>query len=97
MQSFYSFLKNIKTLLLENHYCVGINMSECTGRYLAVAQFAEGWATAYPPPVSTIRPNDTICDNNVTCKNYYPEIYAFYKNIYLKHLKPNNDVYAFNR
>ena len=47
-------------------------MKDCTGRYMAVAQFAQGWATAFPPPVSTIMPNYTICDNNDTCKGYYP-------------------------
>jgi hypothetical protein len=40
MKNFYSFVKNIKTLLLENHYCVGIDMKDCTGRFMAVAQFA---------------------------------------------------------
>ena len=43
---------------------------------------SEGWVTAKPPPVSTISANDTICDNNSTCKGYYPELYAFEKNVY---------------
>lgn len=57
-------------------------MSECTGRYLGVAQLADGWVTGNTPPVSTISPNDTICDDNVTCKGLYPEPYAFAKNIF---------------
>jgi hypothetical protein len=59
-----------------------MSMSDCTGRYLAVAQMTDGWVSAKPPPVSTITANDTICDNNNTCINYYPELYAFEKNIY---------------
>lgn len=42
----------------------------------------EGWVSAQPPPVSTIQPNDTICDNNNTCKGFYPELFAFEKNVY---------------
>ena len=57
-------------------------MSDCTGRYLAVAQMTDGWVSAKPPPVSTITANDTICDNNNTCISYYPELYAFEKNVY---------------
>ena len=57
-------------------------MTNCTGRYLAVAQMADGWVTSKPPPVATISPNDTICDNNVTCKGQYPELYSFYKNVF---------------
>lgn len=57
-------------------------MDKCTGRYLGVAQLADGWVTANTPPVSTISPNDTICDDNVTCKGLYPEPYAFAKNIF---------------
>jgi len=48
---------------------------------LAIRQIAEGWVTGHTPPVATI-PNDTICDNNITCKGKYPELYAFAKNIY---------------
>jgi hypothetical protein len=49
-----------------------MSLSDCTGRYLAVAQLAEGWVTALPPPVSTISANDTICDSNSTCTGYFP-------------------------
>ncbi len=72
MDKLYSYVTTLRKLLLENHYCVGIKMSECTGRYLSVAQMADGWVTGNTPPVSTISPNDTICDDNVTCKGLYP-------------------------
>ena len=72
MQKMYTYVKTIKQLLLENHYCAQISMNECTGRYLGVAQMADGWVTGNTPPVSTIVPNDTICDNNVTCVGKYP-------------------------
>lgn len=40
MESFYGYVTNLQRILLENHYCADIDMSLCTGRYLAVAQFA---------------------------------------------------------
>ena len=64
-----------------NHYCEEEGVEGCTGRVLAVAQMAEGWATANPPPVGAIMPNDTICDSNATCKGKYPEPYAYIKNV----------------
>ncbi len=72
MEKVYSYVVSLRKLLLQNHYCAQINMSECTGRYLGVAQMADGWVTANTPPVSTISPNDTICDDNITCKGIYP-------------------------
>lgn len=77
LEKIYGYIVNLKKILLENHYCADIDMKDCTGRYLSVAQITDGWVTASPPPVSTITPNDTICDNNFTCKGYYPELYAF--------------------
>lgn len=47
-----------------------------------MAQLADGWVTGNTPPVSTISPNDTICDDNVTCKGLYPEPFAFAKNVF---------------
>lgn len=82
MEKINSYVTNLNHILVENHYCAAMNLSECTGRYLAIAQMADGWVTASPPPVSTITPNDTICDNNATCKGYYPELYAFEKNVF---------------
>lgn len=82
MEKVYGYVTSLRRLLLENHYCAEVKMSECTGRYLGVAQMADGWVTANTPPVSTISPNDTICDDNVTCKGLYPEPFAFAKNIF---------------
>ena len=82
MKKIYSYVTNLKHILIENHYCADITPSKCTSRYLSIGQMTEGWVTAKPPPVSTITPNDTICDNNVTCMGYYPELYAFEKNVF---------------
>lgn len=82
MEKMYTYVKTLRSLLLENHYCVGVSMKDCTGRYLGVAQMADGWVTANTPPVSTISPNDTICDDNVTCHGLYPEPFAFARNIF---------------
>jgi len=49
---------------------------------------ASSFVTGNTPPVSTISPNDTICESNVTCPGKYPELHAFYKNVYLKN-NPN--------
>lgn len=43
-----------------------------------------------PPSGNPIQPNDTICLSNVTCAGYYPELSAFYKNVYLER-HPNKD------
>jgi len=72
MKQIYGYVKNLKHILIENHYCAKMNMSKCTGRFLAVAQMTDGWVSAKPPPVSTITPNNTICDNNNTCITKYP-------------------------
>jgi hypothetical protein len=82
MYKIYSYITTLRKLLLENHYCSQIEMRECTGRYLAVGQMAEGWITSNTPPVSSITPNDTICDSNVTCLGKYPEPYAFANNVF---------------
>lgn len=82
MEKVYSYVVSLRKLLLQNHYCAQINMTECTGRYLSVTQLADGWVTGNTPPVSTISPNDSICDDNVTCKGLYPEPYAYAKNIF---------------
>lgn len=72
----------MRSLLLENHYCAEVKKEDCTGRYLAVAQLAEGWVTSHIPPVSTLTPTDTICNDNITCQGRFPEPYAFAKNIF---------------
>jgi hypothetical protein len=82
MEKVYGYVTGLRKLLLENHYCAQVSMDKCTGRYLGVAQLADGWVTANTPPVATISPNDTICDDNVTCKGLYPEPYAFAKNVF---------------
>lgn len=92
MEKIYSYVTSLRRLLLENHYCAQVKMSECTGRYLGVAQLADGWVTANTPPVSSISANDTICDDNITCKGLYPEPYAFAKNVF----KMSNPFAAFN-
>jgi len=84
MQRFNEYNTNLNSLLLENHYCDDIEMQNCTGRYLSIAQLAQAYMTSNTPPVSTISGNDTICDDNVTCKGLYPELYAYYKNVYKK-------------
>lgn len=68
--------------MLENSYCV--NQTQCNGRYLAYQQFSTSYVTRNPPPGKTIQPNDTICLSNSTCKGYFPELSAFYKNVYLE-------------
>jgi hypothetical protein len=44
---------------------------------------AESFVTLNPPPNTTV-PTNTICDDNVTCNGYFPEISAFYREVYLK-------------
>jgi hypothetical protein len=90
LTNIYNYIVNLKHILLENHYCAGLDERNCTGRFLAVGQMADGWVTASPPPVSTITPNDTICDNNNTCKGYYPELYAFEKNVFWGQADPHS-------
>ena len=77
----YRWVETLRELLLANHYCEEVGLSECTGRWLGVAQMAESWATGNPPPVAGITQNDTICDDNVTCKGKYPEPNAFIRNV----------------
>jgi hypothetical protein len=31
-----------------------------------------------------VTPSETICEANTTCKGFYPEISAYFKNVYLK-------------
>ena len=47
-----------------------------------MAQLADSWVTENTSPVATTSPNDTICDDNITYKGKYPELYAFSKNIF---------------
>lgn len=72
MEKFYNYARGVRSLLLENHYCANVKMEECTGRYLAVAQLADGWVTSHIPPVSSLIPTDTICTDNNTCPNMFP-------------------------
>jgi hypothetical protein len=41
------------------------------------------------PPVKDIEPTDTICQKNNTCFGHFPEIKAYYQNIY-RHRFPDD-------
>jgi pterin-4a-carbinolamine dehydratase len=47
------------------------------------------------PPVNDIKPTDTICENNSTCLGHYPEIKAYYDNIYQHVHKDDYDKLTF--
>ena len=45
---------------------------------------AVSYVTYNTPPVSSIVPTDTICTDNVTCTGFYPQISAYFNNVYVK-------------
>lgn len=97
MNKFDEYIANLRHILIDNHYCAEVARQNCTGRYLAIGQMTDGWVTAFPPPVASITPNDTICDNNSTCKSFYPELYSFSKNLYLGSKSSKGINIPFNR
>lgn len=66
---------------MSNYYCFGSN--SCSGFDLAIKQFASMGVTNNPPPSKTIEPSPSICMLNVSCKNYFVEISAYYNYVFL--------------
>lgn len=72
----------MELILFENHYCQGI--PKCTNLELAIRQVSSSYVTWNTPPVSSVIPTLTICTDNATCDGYFPELFSFYKEVYLK-------------
>jgi hypothetical protein len=69
MLSFTDITEGAHQLVMGNYYCFG--STSCTGFDLTVKQMASMGVTNNPPPSKSILPNPSICNINISCKNYY--------------------------
>ena len=67
---------------------------------MTIEQMRRSWVTKFPPPPvqDILIPADTICVSNVTCTGLFPEIDAYYRNVFLElhPEKPRNISFDFD-